>query len=130
MLYPVYVHKDDGSAFGATVPDFSGCFSASDTWTDLPKMIQEAIELYCDGEDFSIPAPTPLDRLISNPDFTGGQWIFVDVDINKLSPKAIRLNISLPANLVDQIDRRASEIGMSRSGFLAQAANKELHNHQ
>ena len=28
MLYPVYVHKDQDSAYGLTFPDFEGCFSA------------------------------------------------------------------------------------------------------
>ena len=29
-LYPVIIHKDRKSAFGVTVPDLPGCFSAGD----------------------------------------------------------------------------------------------------
>ena len=43
MLYPVYVHKDEGSAYGLTFPDFPGCFSAADDLADLPGIDQEAV---------------------------------------------------------------------------------------
>jgi len=60
MIYPVYVHLGDAEhAHGATIPDFPGCFSAADDWQDLPAKIQEAIEVYCEGEALEIPAPTP-----------------------------------------------------------------------
>ena len=37
MLYPVYVHPGDADhAHGVTFPDFPGCFSAADDWSDLP----------------------------------------------------------------------------------------------
>ena len=54
MLYPVYVHKDEGSAYGLTFPDFPGCFSAADELADLSRMAQEAVELHFDGEAFDI----------------------------------------------------------------------------
>ena len=58
MLYPVYVHLgDDNHAHGVTIPDFPGCFYAADDWDLLPTNIQEAIELYCEGEDMEIPVP-------------------------------------------------------------------------
>lgn len=58
MLYPVYVHVgDDTHAHGVTVPDFPGCYSAADNWDELPAKIQEAIEVYCEGEDMDIPRP-------------------------------------------------------------------------
>lgn len=101
MLYPVYVHVgDENHAYGVTIPDFPGCFSAADAWEALPNMIQEAIELYCEGEDMNIPAPTPLEKLIANPDYEGGAWLLVDVDISLLSTQSIRINISMPENLV------------------------------
>jgi predicted RNase H-like HicB family nuclease len=30
MLYPVYVHHEEGASYGAIVPDFEGCFAAAD----------------------------------------------------------------------------------------------------
>lgn len=127
MLYPVYVHiGDESHAHGVTIPDFPGCFSAADEWEALPDMIQEAIELYCEGEDMDIPAPTALEKLITNPDYEGGAWMLVDVDTSRLSTKPIRINISLPENLVQSIDRYAKSQHLTRSGFLAKAALAEI----
>jgi metal-responsive CopG/Arc/MetJ family transcriptional regulator len=39
---------------------------------------------------------------------------------------SVRLNISLPANLVGEIDRYAAEHHMTRSGFLAKAAQQAM----
>ena len=127
MLYPVYVHLgDDNHAHGITIPDFPGCFSEADDWDLLPTNIQEAIELYCEGEYMEIPAPTPLEKLMSNPEYEGGAWLLVDVDVSRLSTKPVRINISLPENLVQNIDRYAKTHHLTRSGFLARAALAEI----
>ena len=60
------------------------------------------------------------------PEYEGGFWMFVDVDLSRVSTKSIRLNISLPAHLVSRIDRYAAEHRESRSGFLARAAVEEM----
>jgi hypothetical protein len=66
------------------LPDFPGCFSGADEWQDLPGMIQEAIELWCEGENMTLPEPTPLKKLANDPEYVGGVWIMIDVDITKL----------------------------------------------
>lgn len=122
MLYPVYVHKDPDSAYGMTFPDFPGCFSASDDLQAVSRLAQEAVEVHFEGEDVEIPTPTPIEKLASDPSYEGGFWILLDVDLSKVNTKSVRLNISLPANLVGQIDHYAAEHHMTRSGFLAKAA--------
>jgi hypothetical protein len=82
--------------------------------------------LYCEGEELDIPAPTPLEKLIANPDYEGGAWMLVDVDVSRLSTKPIRINISLPENLVQTIDRYAKAHHLTRSGFLAKAVSAEI----
>lgn len=127
MLYPVYIHVgDDTHAHGVTVPDFPGCYSAADHWEELPARIQEAIELYCEGEELDIPAPTPLERLAAQPEYQGGVWMLVDVDISLLSTRPVRLNVSLPEGLVKRIDAYAKSHHLMRSGFLAKAALTEM----
>jgi predicted RNase H-like HicB family nuclease len=50
MLYPVYVQVGDADhAHGVSFPDFPGCFSAADTWSDLPAAVQEAVEAHFNG---------------------------------------------------------------------------------
>ncbi len=127
MLYPVYVHLGDKDhAHGVTIPDFPGCFSAADDWQDLPKMIQEAIELWCEGQYLTLPKPSELEDLVNNTEYTEGVWLLIDVDISKLDTKPIRLNISLPQSLVSEIDNYAKAHGATRSGFLAQAARQAM----
>ncbi|MCX7092195.1 MAG: type II toxin-antitoxin system HicB family antitoxin [Methylobacter sp.] len=127
MIYPAYVHLGDAyHAHGVTIPDFPGCFSAADAWDLLPNAIQEAIELYCEGEDMDIPAPSPMKKLIANPDYAGGVWMLIDVDVSRLSTKPMRINISLPENLVQSIDRYVKTHHLTRSGFLAKAALAEI----
>ncbi len=127
MLFPVYVHTgDDKHAHGAEVPDFPGCFSAADSWDELAGNIQEAVELYCEDEDMVVPSPTPLDKLMANPDYQGGIWMMVDIDTSKLKTKSVRLNVSLPEGLLRRIDDEARSRHMSRSAFLAMSAQREL----
>jgi predicted RNase H-like HicB family nuclease len=127
MLYPVYVHPgNDTHAHGVTIPDFPGCFTAADAWEDLPRMIQEAAEVYFEGEDMEVPAPTPMDRLAQDSSYAGGAWMLVDIDLTKISTRVRRVNITLPENLLKTIDRFAGTHHMSRSAFLARAAGKYI----
>jgi hypothetical protein len=50
----------------------------------------------------------------------------MDIDLAKVNPKSVRLNISLPAKLMGKIDRHAAEHHMTRSGFLAKAAQEAI----
>ncbi|MDA8428442.1 MAG: type II toxin-antitoxin system HicB family antitoxin [Geobacteraceae bacterium] len=131
MLYPAYIHVgDDQHAHGVTIPDFPGCFSAADDWEDLPRMIQEAAEVYFEGEDIPVPAPTSLEQLTANPEYQGGVWLLVDIDLAKLKVKAKRVNITMSENLLQEIDRYAVQYHMTRSGLLAQAAGQYIHRKQ
>jgi predicted RNase H-like HicB family nuclease len=129
MLYPVYVHVgDDKHAHGVTFPDFAGCFAAADEWDDLPAAIQEAVQAHFFGETEAVPPPTALEVLASDPQYSGGVWLLADVDLARIDTKPVRLNVSLPSNLVQQIDTWASSHHMTRSGFLAKAAQEAMRN--
>lgn len=128
MIYPVYVHLGDANhAHGVTIPDLPGCFSAADDWQDLPAQIQEAVELYFEGETIELPKPTPLETLAKDPRYQdGGIWMLVEIDISHIRPKVVEVNVSLPAALVNRIDAAAKNRHMSRSRFIEQAAKRAL----
>lgn len=127
MLYPVYVHVGDADqAHGVTVPDFPGCISAVDEWGDLPAAVQEAVEAHFSGEPDAVPPPTPLENLVSDPEYVGGVWMLVDLDLSRIDTRPVRLNVSLPSNLVQQIDAWAQAHHMTRSGFLARATTQAM----
>lgn len=87
--YPIYVHTgDEKHAYGVSIPDFPGCYSAADSLDDLPQMIQEAAEVYFEGEELDIPPPSRLEELRHDPQFTGGEWQMVEIDTERL--KAVR----------------------------------------
>ena len=122
MLYPVCVRQDGNGSPGAVTSDFPGCFSSADDWQDLPRMVQEAIEVHCEGEDMEIPTPSSLDELRDSPDCEGGQWIFIDVDPNALNTRKERINLSVPAHSLREIDAYVQARGDNRSGFMVTAA--------
>ena len=125
MQYPVVIHKDPESCYGVTVPDLPGCFSAGDTLDEALAQATEGIEchiegLLMDGED--IPLPQPMEIHYQNPDFEGGIWGVVPVELSKLSGQSKRINISVPERLLSKIDAQAAALGENRSSFLVTAA--------
>ena len=80
--YPVYVHRgDEHHAHGITLPDFPGCFSAADRWEDIPAMVQEAVEVHCQGEQLPMPSPSAIADLQDRPEYQGGEWLLVSITL-------------------------------------------------
>lgn len=63
MKYIAIIHKEQGTAYGVTLPDFPGCFSAADTLDEVPRNIQEAVELWAEGEEIEPPVPTGFEEV-------------------------------------------------------------------
>ena len=125
MRYPVIVHKDDASDYGVTVPDLPGCFSAGRTFDEAIDAVVEAIECHLEGmlsDGEPISAPGTIEHHFANPDYSGGVWAMVAVDLTKLSGKTRRVNVTLPERVLAIMDRYASNHGETRSALIAQAA--------
>jgi len=125
MLYPLYVWKDENSAYGARFPDLPGVFTAADNLDALPAMAQEAVETMYEGEA-KIPDASAIDLWKDSTEYKGGFWMLVAIDRAKINTKPVRLNISLPESLLHDIDAFAKSHHLTRSGFLAQAALKAM----
>ena len=123
MRYHVIVHKDPGSDYGVTVPDFPGVFSGGETLEQALANVQDAIETYYEGEDVDrLPDPSALEAVIGSPDAAGGAVVLVDVNFDFLEKKTVPVNITLPLYLRNRIDKEAKARGLSRSAYLARAA--------
>ncbi|MBF0500923.1 MAG: type II toxin-antitoxin system HicB family antitoxin [Candidatus Riflebacteria bacterium] len=125
MLFPIVVHKDKKSCFGVTIPDFPGCFTSGNTFDDAIKNVQEAIECHLDEGDI-VPTASDIESLTNNPDYKGGIWVMVDIDLSAFESRAKRINVTIPENLLREIDSFAHKKGLSRSSFLSQAARSAL----
>lgn len=53
--------------------------------------------------------------------------MLVDLDVKRIDPTPQRVNISLPGSLLTQIDDYAQSHHLSRSGFLAKAAQEAIN---
>ena len=132
MLYPIAIRPgDEQHAWGVDVPDIPGCFAAGEDLDDAMAMAREAIEGHLEilAEDCArIPVATPVSAHVSNPEYEGCIWALVDIDITRYLGKAEKLNITLPAILLNRIDDYVKHHPeqKSRSGFLASAALKVL----
>lgn len=127
MIYPAYVHLgNETEAHGVLVPDFPGCFSAADNYADIPANVQEAIELYTEGEAMMLPEPSAIEDLQASEEYQGGVWMLIDIDISKLMSKPMRLNVSLPSHVVARMDAYASEHHLTRSALIVKAAEQLL----
>ena len=119
------IHKDANSDFGVSFPDFPGVITAGTTLDDARAMAEEALALHVEGmveEAEAILEPSTLEEMMSDPDNRSGVAILVCVKTEQ--PKAIRVNVTLPEDVLAQIDRYAEAHGFTRSGLLAQAAKK------
>lgn len=131
MLYPAIIHHTEGSAYGVTVPDIPGCFSAGDSMTEAlanaVEAIEMSLELLCE-QDMPVPDASDASVHAEAAAKSGGVIAVVDVDLTRFLGKAERINITLPARLLRRIDeqvKRSSKY-QNRSHFLAVASQHEL----
>lgn len=125
--YIALIHKDHDSHFGVSFPDLPGCATAGVTLDEARTMAVEALARHLEGlaTDGEVPPdPSSLDVIMATPENRDGVAILVDPP--RAATKSVRLNITLADDLVERIDRHAEAHGLTRSGFLARAARKEL----
>lgn len=114
MKYIAIIHKEQGTAYGVTLPDFPGCFSAADTLDEVPRNIQEAVELWAEGEEIEPPVPTGFEEVAQSEAAQGGILMLVDINFDFLDQKVVPVNISMPVYMRNRIDRAARARGLTR----------------
>ena len=121
------IHKEADSHFGVSFPDFPGVATAGTSLDDARAMAEEALTFHIEGlveDGEAIPEASSLEDVMTDPENRSGVAILVAVKTE--APKVIRVNVTLPGAILEQIDRYAEAHGLSRSGCLAQAAKKAM----
>ncbi len=132
VSYIAVVHKDPGSDFGISFPDFPGCITAGDTIDQAKNMAQKALPFHIKGmleDGEKIPVPSRLEEIMADPEYADAV-AFLVITIPEPKPKAIRVNITVPEDTLHQIDAVAKRRGMSRSSFLVRAAQNDMKSNQ
>lgn len=126
--YIAVVHKDPNSDFGVSFPDFPGCITAGGTIDEAKDMAHDALTLHIKGmleDGEKIPAPSKLEDIMADPDYSDTAAILV-VTVSDQKPRSVRVNITVPEDMLHQIDAIAQKRGMSRSSFLVHAAKNAI----
>lgn len=130
MSYAIaLVHEEDG-VFGISFPDFPGCISTGGSFDEAVTRGGQALSFHIEGmlEDReALPVLRTASQIRTDPDLKEAMIDATLVAVPVTLPgKAVRVNITLDEHLLTAIDRAAGAQGSSRSGFLADAARRQL----
>ncbi len=125
--YIALIHKDADSDYGVSFPDLPGVISAGSTLDEARDMASEALALHIEGlieDGEAIPEASSLEDVMANAENRDGVAVLIAAPATAV--KSVRVNVTLPSDVLEQIDQYAEREGFTRSGFLAQAAKKAM----
>ncbi|MGY6119609.1 type II toxin-antitoxin system HicB family antitoxin [Paraburkholderia strydomiana] len=130
MQYPLYVHRDGDTGFRASFPDLPRAVACGRSFDELKRNAQEVVELKYDRSEQLIPAPTCSTSELQSLDIDDGQgiWIFIEINLTRVTSEAVSVQFSLPESLLQRVDAAAKERRSTRSTFFTLAAVHELGN--
>jgi len=126
--YIALIHKDPNSDYGVSFPDFPGCVTAGSSIDEAKDMAQEALALHIEGlveEGEALPEPSSLEAIMTEAANRDAVAFLVTVPERQAPP--VRVNITVSAADLREIDAYAEAHGYSRSGFLVKAAKEKIH---
>ncbi|MEI9905725.1 MAG: type II toxin-antitoxin system HicB family antitoxin [Asticcacaulis sp.] len=128
MTYIGLLEKEPQSLWGISFPDIPGCVSAGETadlaMTNAIDAVRSWLEAAKDdGED--APSPRTIEEIMIDPEVVsalakGGA--IVRIPVVRGGGRLVRINLSLDSNVLEMIDDAAKVRGLTRSAFLAGAA--------
>lgn len=148
MLYPATLtpHNDGSGLYDVTFVDLPGCVSQGNNLEHALLMAQEALTLHIstmleDGDP--LPPPSTLAEAQSKdqqeaqaegyPTAPGTLYQLIAVTRQQKAEKEsapVRLSISLKPVVLEQIDKMAEEMGLTRSGLIAVATRDYIQRMQ
>lgn len=119
VQFAAIIESGDHPGYSVFFPDLPGCASAGETVQAAASNAEIALNLHLagmieDGE--AIPSPTPLDHLPVDPDVREVARILVRGEIPE---KAMRVNITLHAQVLAVLDALSTTRNLDRSSMIA-----------
>ena len=111
------------------MPDPPGCFSACKTIDEAMENARHPIDQYVGimiEDGVAIPAGRPLAVHQADLDYAGWVWAIVDVPVEKYRPGGENQYHRAPVD-PGTLYQYAKSRGMSRRGFLVEAARSAMH---
>lgn len=125
--YIALIHKEAHSDYGVSFPDFPGCITVGADLDEVRARAEEVLAFHVAGmveDGDAIPDPVGLERVMADRENRDGVAILVP--LVAASAEAVRVDVTIPEDVLDRLDRFAAERGMDRSGFLTHAARKAM----
>lgn len=128
MQYPLYVQREGDTALRGTFPDLPQAVARGRSFDELKRNAQEVAELMYDRSEQLIPAPTCDTSELQSLEMDDGLgiWMFVEINMTRVTSKALSVQFSLPESLLRRVDAAAKQRRCTRSTFFTQAAIHEL----
>jgi len=127
-FYPAVLERGAKGAFAIWFPDFPGFVAGGVTQQEALEKAELALARVVDAmaeADQPLPDSTPFEKIGIPKNCRPIAYFAVGVEPPNPSE---RVNIYLPRNLISQADRRAAELGMSRSSFFGLAISSLVGN--
>jgi predicted RNase H-like HicB family nuclease len=125
--YIALIHKDANSDYGVSFPDLPGVITAGSDLDEARKLATEALAFHLEGlaeDGEAVPEPSSLEDIMAIAENKDAVAVLIDAPDAEV--KSVRVNVTLPADVLGEIDKYAEREGFTRSGFLAQAAKKAM----
>ncbi|MDX2202566.1 MAG: type II toxin-antitoxin system HicB family antitoxin [Hyphomicrobiaceae bacterium] len=125
-FYPAVLERGAKETFAAWFPDFPGCVaggkSQEGTIEKAEHVLARAVDAVAE-QGRPLPEPTPIERIA----LPKGCALVAYFMVGVVPPDpSERVNVYLPKSLIVRVDRRAAELGMSRSSFFGLAIARAL----
>ena len=108
--YIALIHKDAGSDYGVSFPDLPGVISAGKTLDEARDMGAEALALHLEGlaaDGEAAPEPSSLEEIMKDAQNKDGVAVLIAAPASDV--KSVRINVTMPADVLDQIDMRDAD---------------------
>lgn len=125
--YIALIHKDPESDYGVSFPDSPGVVTAGTDLDDARAMAAEALALHLEGmaeDGEAVPELSSLEEIMADAENRDGVAVLIPAPAADV--KTVRVNVTFPEDVLNEIDRYAEQHGFTRSGFLAQTAKKAI----